>query len=52
MAKKHAMEAGLLGDKNVNSKNETEDLKVKDKDNIDMSTADLYLYAITIACKY
>lgn len=52
VAKKHAMEANLLGDKGVNSENEVEDLEVEDKDNIDMFTTDLYSHAVIIACKY
>lgn len=46
------MKANLLSNKNVNSKNEVEDLEVKDKNDIDISTINLYSYAITIVYKY
>lgn len=51
-AKKHAMEANLLVDKDVNFENEVEDLKVKDEENIVMSITDSFLHAVIIACNY
>lgn len=52
IAKKLAMEANLLKDKNISFENKVEDLRIKDDNNINLSIANLYLYAITIAHKY
>lgn len=44
--------ANLLSNKNVNSKNKANDLKIKDKNNINKFIIDSYSYTIIIACKY
>lgn len=52
MAKEHVMEANLLEDEDVNSENKAENLEVKDDDDMNMSTIDLYSHAVTIVCKH
>lgn len=51
MAIKQAIEANLLGDERVNSENERKDLKIEDKNNINILTSNLYSYMITIIYK-
>lgn len=52
IAKKHAVKANLLGDEDVNFENKIEDFKVKNEDNINISTANSYSHAITIVQKH
>lgn len=47
MAKKHVMEVNLLDDENVNFENKAKNLEVKDENDINISTTDLYLYVFT-----
>lgn len=42
----------MLGDKDDYSKNEAQDLEIRDEDNINMFTTDLYSYTVTIVRKY
>lgn len=51
-AKKYIMKANLLENEDVNFKNKVKDLKIKDKDDIDISTAYSYLHAVIITYKY
>lgn len=50
--KKYAIEANLLEDEDINFENKAKDLKVKNEDDIDMSTTNSYLHTITIIHKY
>lgn len=52
MAKNHAIEINLLDNKNINFKNEVENLEFKNKDDIDIFTFDSYLYLAKIICKH
>lgn len=52
IAKKHAMEANLLADEDVNYENDVKDLEVEDKNNIDISTTNSYLHVVIISYKY
>lgn len=44
--KENKIKANLLENKDVNSKNEAKDLEFDNKNNINMSIADSYLYAV------
>lgn len=52
IAKKHIIKVNLLGNKNDNFENKVEDLKVKNKDNINIFITNLYLKAVIIVHKY
>lgn len=52
MIKRYVIKINFLYNKDVNYKNKIEDLKVKNKKNINMPITNLYLYAITIIYKY
>lgn len=48
VAKNHIIEIEMFHSKDINSDDREKNIEEKDKDNIDLPIADIYLYTITI----